>query len=189
MLKGSTRYAVAIKKTLKAAGGGELAIPEGFQAILDDEKTSHALLERVRPRYKEIFAALEAKGIAKTDLVVAWDFTTGSRAVRARGSRQRRLAPRCRSWATRPRSLTFTQTETPQGDARIAKRYDGMYDAPLFLTNNGSTALSTKHAAHRRRQADGDRPLQGPVHRDRPAVRARLRDAGAAHGLRPRPPR
>ncbi|MBA3502468.1 MAG: hypothetical protein M4D80_30920 [Myxococcota bacterium] len=150
MLKGSTRYAVAIKKTLKATGGGELPIPEGFQAILDDSKTSHPLLERVRPRYTEIFAALAAKGIQKTDLVTAWDFTTGSRdAVRA--DLVNSVAAAMPMMGTNGSSLTFTQTETMQNDTRIAKRYDGLYDVPLFLTNDGSTALSTKM----QRTADG----------------------------------
>lgn len=143
MLKGSTRYAVAIKKSLKAPGGGELAIPEGFQAILDGKKTSHPLLERVRGRYTDIFAALEAKGITKADLVTAWDFTTGSREA-ARADLVSAVSTAMSMMGTNGANLTFTQTETAQGDTRIAKRYDGMYDAPLFLTNNGSTALSTK---------------------------------------------
>ncbi|HET9485672.1 MAG TPA: hypothetical protein VFO79_17040, partial [Xanthomonadales bacterium] len=150
MLKGSTRYAVAIKKTLKARGGGELPIPEGFQAIVDNEKTSHPLLEKVRPRYPEIFAALAAHGIQPADLVTAWDFTTGSRdAARADLVNARDAAMPL--MGTNGASLTHTQTETPQGDTRIFKRYDGMYDAPLFLTNGGSTALSTRLV----RSADG----------------------------------
>src|SRR5438477_234684 len=80
----SAIYEVAIKKTLKAKGGGELPIPEGFQAILDGTDTSHTLLEAVRPRYVDIFAALAAHGIDKSDVVTAWDFTTASReSVRA----------------------------------------------------------------------------------------------------------
>jgi hypothetical protein len=146
MLKGSTRYAVAIKKTLKARGGGELPIPEGFTAIVEGTKTTHRLLERVRPRYVEIFAALEAHGIAKTDLVTAWDFTTASReSVRADllNARDAALA----MMGTNGENLTFTpDTDVPQGDLRIARRIDGTFDAPLFLTNNGSTAVSTKLA-------------------------------------------
>src|SRR5205085_5583534 len=104
---------------------------------------SHPLLERVRPRYGDIFAALEAKGIARTDLVTAWGFTTGSRdAVRADliDGRYSAMALMGQNGS----NLTFTQTETPQGDTRIAKRYDGMFDAPLLLTNGGSTASSTR---------------------------------------------
>ncbi|MDQ3364519.1 MAG: hypothetical protein M3680_03730 [Myxococcota bacterium] len=150
LLKGGTRYVVAIKKSLKSASGGELPITEGFQALLDGEPTTHALLEKVRPRYEAIFAALEAKGIARTDLVTAWDFTTSSRtSVRADLLNARDAA--LPLMGTNGASLTFTMTETPQNDARIAKRFDGTFDAPLLLTNNGSTALSTRMV----RGADG----------------------------------
>lgn len=133
LLAGSHHYGVAIKKTLKAKGGGELAIPEGFQAILDDEKTTHPLLERVRPRYKELFEKLAAKGIAKEDLVTAWEFTTRSRAsVQADLLHARDAA--LPLMGTNGASLAYTSTTTTQGDARIAFRYDGEFDAPLFLS-------------------------------------------------------
>jgi hypothetical protein len=65
------RFAVGIKKTLKAASGGDLAIPVGFQAILDGKTTGHARLDAIAPSYDDIFAALD---VAPEDLVVAWDF-------------------------------------------------------------------------------------------------------------------
>lgn len=144
MLKPATRYAVAIKKTLKAKDGGELPITEGFQAILDGEETSHPLLERVRGRYKDIFAALEAKGVMKTDLVAAWDFTTRSR-MDVQGdllhARENGLA----IMGTNGSALNFevTKEETP-GDTRIAKRYDGTFDAPLFLSNPSPSDTTAK---------------------------------------------
>ncbi len=143
MLKGGTRYAVAIKRTLKARGGGELPIPEGFQAILDGERTTHELLERVRPRYTEIFAALEAHGIARADLVTAWDFTTGSReAVRADIVDARDAA--LQAMGANAANLTYTVTsDMPSSDARIARRIDGQFDAPLFLSNGGGTVPGT----------------------------------------------
>jgi hypothetical protein len=143
MLKGSTRYVVAIKKTLEARGGGPLPIPEGFQAILDGERTSHPLLERVRPRYDEIFAALEAQGIARTDLVVAWDFTTRSREqVRADLVNARTAA--LAMTGTDGDALDFEITaDVAPNDGRIARRIDGTFDAPLFLTDGGSAAPST----------------------------------------------
>ncbi|HEU0030709.1 MAG TPA: hypothetical protein VFQ53_08750 [Kofleriaceae bacterium] len=140
LLKGSTRYAVAIRKTLKAKDGSDLPIPEGFQAILDGAPTTHDLLEAVRPRYADIFAALEAKGIAKTDLVVAWDFTTASReSVRADllNARDTALA----MMGTDGANLTFSVTsDVPQGDVRIARRIDGEFDAPLFLSDGSAIA-------------------------------------------------
>jgi hypothetical protein len=157
MLKGSARYAVAIKKTLKARGGGELPIPEGFQSILDGSTTSHALLEAARPRYDDIFAALEAHGIAKTDLVTAWDFTTQSReTVRSDllEARDQALAMMGENGA----NLTYTvDVNAPFSDPDFARRIDGEFDVPLFLTNDGSFALTTKLA----RDAEGKPMLMG----------------------------
>ena len=158
MLKGGTRYVAAIKKTLKAKGGGELPIPEGFQAILDDEKTSHPLLEKIRPRYTEIFAALEAKGIAKTDLVVAWDFTTQSRSTVRADLLDARTATLAMA-GTDGAGLDFTATDTAQTDTRIARRIDGTFDAPLFLSNKTAT-VTTKFL----RDADG-KPMANGLYR------------------------
>jgi len=137
MLKPGTRYVVAIKKTLKAKDGGELPISEGFQAILDGEETSHSLLEKVRPRYEDIFAALEAQGIAKSDLVVAWDFTTRSRANVQNDlfyAREAALA----MMGTNGSALGYTvDKDTTPSDTRYARRIDGTYDAPMFLTREG----------------------------------------------------
>jgi hypothetical protein len=143
LLKGSTRYVVAIKTTLKAAGGGALPIPEGFQAILDGERTSHPLLERMRPRYTDIFAALEAHGIARADLVVAWDFTTRSRAQVQADLVDARTAALAMT-GTDGSALDFTiTTDVAPMDGKIARRIDGTFDAPLFLTDGGSAAPST----------------------------------------------
>ena len=74
-LRGGTRYAVAIRKTL---GGrtGPLPISPAFQAMLDGRPSGHARLDAVRGRYPEVFAALEAAGVPRTDLVVAFEFVT-----------------------------------------------------------------------------------------------------------------
>ena len=92
------RHALRGRDQEDAQGQGRrrAADPEGFQAILDGETTTHPLLEKRAPRYNEIFAALEAKGIHKTDLVVAWDFTTRSRASVQADLLQRARQPRSR---------------------------------------------------------------------------------------------
>lgn len=144
LLEGSRRYAVAIKKTLKGRGGSELPISEGFQAILDGTKTNHVLLENVRGHYDEIFAKLEAKGIAREDLVVAWDFTTASReSVRAdmlsaRDTMLDMLDP------DDVNGFTVESDAPINGDARFARKIVGTFKVPLFLTNGGNFAPSVK---------------------------------------------
>jgi hypothetical protein len=75
-LTGGHRYAVGIRSTLKKRGGGELTRPPGFQAILDGTGTDHARLEAIRDRTGEALDALEAVGVPREELLVAWDFVT-----------------------------------------------------------------------------------------------------------------
>jgi hypothetical protein len=75
-LRGGARYAVGIRTSLKAAGGGELARPRGFQAVLDGGSAGHARLAAILDRTEEAIAALEADGIPRDELLVAWDFVT-----------------------------------------------------------------------------------------------------------------
>ena len=143
LLKGGTRYAVAIKRTLKAKDGSELPIPEGYAAILKGWPTDHVALEAVRPRYIGIFLALAAHGIAPWDLVTAWDFTTASREA----TRSDLVAARDAAlplMGTNGSNLAFTVTSrTTSTDPRIASRIDGTFDSPLFLTNNGAVSPAT----------------------------------------------
>ena len=151
MLAEKTRYAVAIRKTLKARDGSELAIPEGFQAILDGTETGHERLEKVRPRYEQIFAGLAQHGIDRSDLVTAWDFTTGSREA----MRQDVLAARdaaMPAMGSVGSNLSYTVEEDgDHNDSRIARRIEGEYDAPLFLTLDGRFNRETVMARDERR--------------------------------------
>ncbi len=156
-LKGSHRYAVAIRKSLKAKNGSDLPISAGFQALLDDTTTDHELLERTRSRYPAIFTALENQGISKDDLVVAWDFTTASDA----SMRADVLDARERAYAQMGvdgANQTFTvESDEAHGDKDIARRIEGTYQAPLFLTNDGRAQPGTFLA----RSSDGKPEYQG----------------------------
>jgi len=136
-LKGSHRYAVAIRKSLKAKDGGELMISKGFQSIVDGTKTDHELLERTRSRYDAIFAALSAEGISKDDLVVAWDFTTASDAsMRSDVLTARDIA--MTEMGVNGANQTYTvEKDEAHGDSEIARRIEGTYSAPLFLYHDG----------------------------------------------------
>jgi hypothetical protein len=137
-LQPGTRYAVGIRKTLKDRDGGELPIPEGYQSILDGNETTHPLLERVRPRYDDIFAAFDAEGIdPRTELVVAWDFVTASDVS-------------MQSWMLAARdaampvmgdaggNLSYAiEDDELSSDERIRRRIGGTLNVPLFLTQDG----------------------------------------------------
>jgi hypothetical protein len=136
----ATRYAVGVRTSLKARGGGELPVPPGFQAILDGTVTEHERLERVRPRYADIFAAFEAQGIDRSELVVAWDFVTASDATfhgPLLSARDAALA----AMGTDAANMTFTvDSDAPVGDGtQIARKVLGTYQSPWVLTGERGT--------------------------------------------------
>jgi hypothetical protein len=143
-LKGGTRYAVAIRTTLKAVGGGALPVPEGFAAIRDGSATTHARLEAVRPRYAEIFAALAQVGVARGDLVVAWDFVTATDddvtgdMLAARDAALAAMGP---LGANLTVHVTANDAPDPD-DARIARRIQFDYGTPDLLAGDGRQGLN-----------------------------------------------
>jgi hypothetical protein len=131
-LAGGHRYAVAIRKSLKARDGSALPISTGFQAVLDDRSSGHSRLDAARPRLREAIAALETAGIPKTDLVVAWDFTVEPDAaaladpVAARDAALTAMGPL-------GANLTYTVTSdlgTVNNDPRLARRLEIDFQSP-----------------------------------------------------------
>lgn len=76
-LRAKTRYVVAFRKVLLVSGEPAPAAP-GF-AKLRDKNAKEPALVAIRDRYEsEVFAPLEKLGVARSELQLAWDFTTGS---------------------------------------------------------------------------------------------------------------
>ena len=138
-LRSGTRYAVGIRKSLKARGGGELPIPEGFAAILAGTETDHPLLERARGRYDDIFTALSAVGVPRDDLVVAWEFTTATDEL-VRSSMLTARDAAMPAMGNLGGNLTYEiSKDEPYGDGtQIARRVIGTFQTPMVLTDDAS---------------------------------------------------
>jgi hypothetical protein len=148
------RYAVAVRKSVKAADGGDLPVSAAFQAMLDGKSFDHPLMTRIAGGYPEIFAKLEAAGIAKTDLALAWEYRTASDEF----EQEDLMTMRDKALADMGdgSTLTFEATEDPSKEnAQILKYYKGTYDAPMFLSDG------EKDASIIVRGADGLPELQG----------------------------
>ncbi|MEO7095298.1 MAG: hypothetical protein ABI175_18725, partial [Polyangiales bacterium] len=155
-LVGGHRYAVGITRAVRAADGDDLPIPPGFAALRDGKHTDHELLEEMRPRFGEVLDALDGAGYPSEDLVVAWDFTVASDAF-IHGDM---IAARDRALAaldTHPITFTITSDMPVDAGTEIKRKVTGTFDAPLFLSNNGSNNSGT----HVMRDADGRPALQG----------------------------
>ena len=155
-LEGGRRYAVALRRSLRAHDGGELPISAGFAALLEGTPTSHAALEAMRPRFGEVLDALEAAGIPRDDLLLAWDFTTASDDYVLRDARtavERALA----DVAATPQGYAVA-TDAPVDDGTVIRReIVGTYEAPLFLGNDGRYVPGTTVL----RDGDGLPAIQG----------------------------
>ena len=136
------RYVVALKGVRLAGTAGapphpaKLApAPEGFRRLRDREISQDPALRAMAARFDtEVFAPLERAGVARKDLQLAWDFTTGSEEQPRDAMLQvRDLAL---AWLS-TNAPVVTVTETTPGSDRIWKTITGTITGPLYLDQPG----------------------------------------------------
>ena len=137
-LKEKTHYAVVLRKSLKALGGGELPVPAGYKAIADGTMTTNATLERLRAGYPAIFTAAQTAGIAKDDILLAWEYVTASDAwiqTPVQAMKDQALA----MIGPGAENVTYRITSMETGAPGNGWKYfiKGKFKTPLFLTANG----------------------------------------------------
>ena len=140
-LSAATRYAIALVDLRDA--NGNLLEARGFAALRDRSKLNTALTDLV-PRYDEIFAALDAAGIGRSHLTLAWDVITASD-VDLTGHL---VAMRDTALAMVP-SLTYaitSNTDTPADPHRL-REVAGTFTVPWFLTDETQTSTLSVDAA------------------------------------------
>jgi hypothetical protein len=76
-LKDNARYIVALR-SLTNEGGDVIEASPAFAALRDNTASEDESVEARRDVYEDIFAKLEAKGWARSEVQIAWDFTTAS---------------------------------------------------------------------------------------------------------------
>ena len=74
----NTKYVVVISNAVKDASGNPLPISPGFVALRDKIITKNTILEGARPHFEDIFTFLASHGYARSDVQLAWDYTTVS---------------------------------------------------------------------------------------------------------------
>jgi hypothetical protein len=77
-LKDGTRYIVAIRHVVDATGA-ELPPTPAFQALRDGTASCEPSVALRKDLYADIFGKLEAAGVPRAQLQLAWDFSTASR--------------------------------------------------------------------------------------------------------------
>ncbi|MFU8802982.1 MAG: hypothetical protein ACNA8W_04145, partial [Bradymonadaceae bacterium] len=131
-LKNNTRYIVALQN-LDNTAGELIAAPEGFRHIRDGVRGGHPVLDAELDRFEEdIFPQLEAFGVERGSLQLAWDFTT-----------QTMEHVTADMLAMREHLLAHFESEAPavtivgvdEGyDELVFRRIRGTITVPLYLT-------------------------------------------------------
>ena len=128
------RYVVGIRNVVDGAGT-PLPPSDVFRAYRDDLSTNNAAVEARRGRMESIFTTLGNAGVARDDLVMAWDFTVASR----RNLSERLLAMRDDAFAQLGDAApAFTvDSVVPSTRANLAREVTGTYQVPNYLTGTG----------------------------------------------------
>lgn len=136
-LANARRYIVALRE-LVDGDGVTIAPSPGFAALRDGVASEEPSIEARRPLYTDIFGQLEAAGVARAELQLAWDFTTASD--------ENIVTPlvhmRDQALALVGDAPTFVIDEIdPDFDPRVAFRVTGTFDVPLFVDQPGPNAV------------------------------------------------
>ncbi len=135
------RYIVALRN-LKNTKRHRLQAPEGFRYYRDNLPSSEEKVNERRPHFEEIFSKLEAAGIARSSLYLAWDFTVAS----DENNTGRELSMRNAAFSAlgdnnladgivqgSSPTFTVTSTENEPNPGEIARRVKGDFVVPCFL--------------------------------------------------------
>lgn len=131
-LKDATRYIVALRG-VRGQDGAPLPPTRAFEALRDGGSYDHPSIEPRRALYGELISKLEASGIPRAELQLAWDYTTASR-------------DNTTAWAVAMRDDALAQVgqqgpayaidqvvDAPDAGDGVHRRIEGRMTVPLYL--------------------------------------------------------
>jgi hypothetical protein len=133
-LKDGHRYLVALRG-VRGLDGAPLEAPRGFAALRDGRSDEHPALAAIAERYdSEVFAPLEAAGLPRGELQLAWDFTTRSQAS-ATGDMLSVRRQLFEAYAASPPAINVTGvTDAP--DPHTFRRIEATVAVPRFVDSD-----------------------------------------------------
>jgi hypothetical protein len=132
-LKNGTRYIVALRDLI---GQDALPIQPGiaFKALRDGTPSGNASVEARRPAMDAILNKLSTDcGIARSSVMLAWDFTTASDDNLTRWLLHMRDETFAGLGSAAPAFTVDSVEDDPLGDPRICRRVRGTYEVPLYM--------------------------------------------------------
>ncbi len=129
-LEDAHRYIVAVRH-VKGGDGQDIAPSDAFRALRDGTDSPDASVRRRRGLYDDIFGRLEAHGVSRKDLQIAWDYTTATRASTTAALVKMRDEALALVGADGP-EYTITKVED-KPNQYISQRLHGLMTVPLYL--------------------------------------------------------
>jgi hypothetical protein len=140
-LEWNRRYAVVLRVGMRDRKGVELAPPAPFRRLRDKLGTRDPTLQKEATRIEEVLAFLEGKGIARSSMLLAWDFHTASRervTANLTGMVETALA---KIPAAGPAvAITSSVDRTLAEDANQLREIEGTFEVPSFLASDDPDA-------------------------------------------------
>ncbi|MCB9614463.1 MAG: hypothetical protein H6722_18650 [Sandaracinus sp.] len=133
------RYVAAVRG-LRRLDGTEVEASPYFRALRDDETTDVAELESRRAAQESVFSTLASAGVAREDLVLAWDFRTASASsvqgqlLSMREDAFRRFDDESLRGTPNELGVCRVRTVEENVSGRIWRRIRGTYTVPLYMT-------------------------------------------------------
>ena len=134
-LDDATRYIVAIRSVLDRSGTPVTPSP-GFAALRDGEPGDEVIESR-REHFENIFSTLEAAGIDRDELQIAWDFTTASK----ENNTAAMVHIRDDAFAKYPDGVPYTIEAIDTPMEGMACRLEITFDMPLYTTDGKTGSL------------------------------------------------
>jgi hypothetical protein len=132
------RYILAIRNVMDESGT-PLPPSPGFQALRDGTPSEDPDVERRRAHFEDIFGRLEAAGVPRDNLQLAWDYTTASRESTTRWMVHMRDEALANYSNGVPYRIDVMASDVEE--AHTACRLEVTFDMPLYTTHGsaGST--------------------------------------------------
>lgn len=143
-LRNGGRYAVGLSTSLTDIDGGTFDSPPGFAALRDSTLTTDARIEGARDRYETLFGALEAAGMARTDLLVAWELPVASEAQVLGPIQSMMAAADVENASGVPYTITSVEVDPTESAWLIVQ---GTFAPPNFLTPDNELVVEDNVAA------------------------------------------
>jgi hypothetical protein len=143
-LRDNARYIVAFRNVTNPEGA-VIAPSEAFAALRDGTASEDASVEGRRALYEDIFEKIEAKGWARDEIQIAWDFNTASDENNTRWLLHMRDTAFELIGENGPEyTITSVEASTDDGaidPTNIAFRIFGTFRVPLFMTSPEAGSL------------------------------------------------